>query len=203
MKKPRLVIGIIISIALLIGLGFLIDGARKSATISILIVPQSAEIRLNGDIYKNGDYNVAPGEYKITATKENFETYEESFTVAKGETKKIYLIMTELEGDWFKDHPEDVVLMDPIKSYQLDQNAANLKTSYPLIADLPISIDYYRSYNSERIKYDISYRLEDGNPIIVIIDYTGNNYNRALKKIESLGYNPSDYKIEYQDRVDK
>ncbi len=87
---------------------------------------------------------------------------------------------------------------DQIKSEAMIENYNKLVEKYPLVAKLPINVEYYRGY-SEHIKYQISYRVEDEEAIIVIHDYTGNNKEKAFGNIRSRGFNPEDYTIDYLD----
>lgn len=76
-----------------------------------------------------------------------------------------------------------------------------LQAKYPLITILPIEIDEYTDNYSTYINYRITYtsNTEDSSVTITITDLSGGNYDRAIKKITELGYNPADYTIKYQD----
>lgn len=75
-------------------------------------------------------------------------------------------------------------------------------SKYPIIEVLPIKIDRFYDNYSKRQKYIVNYELlNDGNDFkLVITDYTGGNYEEALSKIRSRGYNPDDYEIRYVDQ---
>lgn len=76
---------------------------------------------------------------------------------------------------------------------------------YPLAAKLPIDIEYYTGGHGAYVHYTItSARGESSSDnsdgySVVITDYTGDNYEPALERIRSLGFNPDDYEIEYKD----
>lgn len=76
-----------------------------------------------------------------------------------------------------------------------------LLNKYPLLKDLPLTIAYYSENFASYTNYEITYQTkeDDTSFIIIINDYTGGNYENALQKIRSLGYNPSDYLIQYND----
>ena len=85
-----------------------------------------------------------------------------------------------------------------------DQTVEHLNTEYPLMAHLPINIDYFINGNGRQIRYDIEGNLNtyaDGTSSfkVIITDYTGGNYDAALERIRALGFNPDDYEIEYRD----
>ncbi len=103
-----------------------------------------------------------------------------------------------------------------------EEEEASLQQRYPLLADLPIEIDYYDDGadaeddddddddddegTGEFIHYeimgDLTYASDEATEqtlTVYIIDYTGGNEQRALQDIRDLGYNPDDYNIVYED----
>ena len=85
-----------------------------------------------------------------------------------------------------------------------DQTVEHLNAEYPLMAHLPINIDYFINGNGRQIRYDIEGNLNtyaDGTSSfkVIITDYTGGNHDAALERIRALGFNPDDYEIEYRD----
>lgn len=88
--------------------------------------------------------------------------------------------------------------VDQAKEQAMIENYEKLKTNYPLIEYLPIKVDRFLNY-SKHIRYDINYRIEDDKAIIIIYDYTGENYENALSNIRNRGFEPDDYEIEYID----
>lgn len=86
-------------------------------------------------------------------------------------------------------------------STKQQQEEEKVLTSFPIMQDLPIQIEYYKDGYGEYIHYDIygdlSYKDGQNSFKIYIKDYTGGNYEAALQRIIDLGYKPSDYEIEY------
>lgn len=87
---------------------------------------------------------------------------------------------------------------DTEKSRAMIENYEKLKENYPLVESLPIEIDRFLNY-SEHIHYKIAYRVKKGEAIIVVSDYTGGNFEKALTNIRNRGFKPDDYEIEYND----
>lgn len=110
--------------------------------------------------------------------------------------------MTAIEGtNWYEEHPEDGIIMDTIIEHELNEASEFITEKYPLLGILPINVEYYTN-DSEYVYYIISYDLkETDNPTILIKDYTGNNYDNAINRIKLEGYDPTNYKIEYQDKT--
>ena len=204
-KKIKIIIGIasffMVSI-IAISVFFIVDNLRKTASITFAIAPLSADIKLNGVSYNNSQtYNVVPDNYVLEGY---FEPYQEVFTLKDHESKTVYLEMTAIEGtNWYEDHPEDGIIMDTIIEHELNEASEFITEKYPLLGILPINVEYYTN-DSEYVYYTISYNLEDtNNPIILVKDYTGNNYDNAINRIKLEGYDPADYKIEYQDKTEQ
>lgn len=80
-----------------------------------------------------------------------------------------------------------------------DNAISKAYTEYPLISHLPIKKNYYLN-DGHYVSYDIIYdsnNIQEGVLTIIIIDYSYNNQERALKDIRDLGYDPKDYNIQY------
>ena len=183
---------------------FLIDEAQKTAAIHFIVAPVSANISLNGESFKNLEtHKIKPGDYELTISKPNyFESWTKSFTIESGETKEIYVKLNPLpDTNWYKDHPSDANSIDAITDYKLYQRSDYLVEHYPLITKLPIRVEYFKN-NSTYIYYVISYSVEDDNRVTILIqDYTGNNYDQAIERIKSEGFDPNNYTIDYQDKT--
>ena len=206
-KKLKQIAILAISVLLIvigISIYFIIDDMQKTATLEIVVAPISANIKVNDHTYANmQSHRVKPGDYHISITKPDyFESYEENFTLNDGEKKEIYIELTQLPGtDWYKDHPKDAYSMDAIINHELAKNSEYLIKNYPLLKVLPLKVEYFIN-NSTYVYYVISYEInEDNKPTILIKDYTGGNHDAAIQRIQSEGYNPEDYQIEYQDKT--
>lgn len=201
-KKLITICSIIIFLTVIVAIYFVIEKAQKTAVITVFAAPLSANISINGNQYRNmSNINVKPGEYSLSISKDNyFEPYNETFFINDGETKEIYIELTQIgDMDWYKNHPEDATIIETIESKKLNLESDKMLSQYPLIASLPITVEYYKT-DSTYVYFIISYDLTKGQkPIITIKDYSGNNFNEALNRIRLEGHNPDDYEIEYLD----
>jgi len=77
-----------------------------------------------------------------------------------------------------------------------------LRAKYPLITALPVEVNEYINNYSDYVNYKITYNKSSDNSTVTILitDITGGNYDNAIKKIASLGYDPNNYDIEYSDQ---
>lgn len=79
-----------------------------------------------------------------------------------------------------------------------DYSQLKLMEKYPIYEKLPITYEKYNFNSRSTTKYKIEGYFDDEKYIIVIKDYSGDNKERALEHIKSLGYNPEDYIIKYK-----
>ena len=183
---------------------FLIEDAQKTVTIKFFVAPASANITMNGESFSNlKTHKIRPGDYELIISKPDyFETWTANLTLNDGDSKGVYLQLNPLPStNWYKDHPDEAHVIDIIIDHELSEKSALFQKEYPLIKKLPIKVEYYKN-NSVYVYYAISYVINDDNtPTILINDYTGNNYDLALDRIRSEGFNPDDYYIEYQDKT--
>ena len=80
------------------------------------------------------------------------------------------------------------------------EDLSGLYEKYPVLRSLPLEIDYFTEGYANRVKYTISYKLDDSLEgfKIVITDEIGNNYEDALNKLRARGIEPNEYVIEYE-----
>ena len=207
-KNPLKTIIFSVSLFFLIIIGisiyFIIEDSQKTSSIELFVAPVSADITLNGQKFDNmKTHRIKPGEYHLSITKSDyFEDYSEDFTISPDEKKEIYLELKALPNtDWYKDHPNDSYSVDAIINHELTKNSEYLISKYPLLKSLPLKVEYYRN-NATYIYYIISYTIEsDNTPTIIIKDYSGNNYESAIERIKSMGFDPEEYNIKYEDRT--
>lgn len=82
----------------------------------------------------------------------------------------------------------------------------NLYDTHPLLSHLPLDVAFYQNTYSGYVHYTVTFEtipdLEDKNKQtveLVITDYTGGNYDRAISKLKSLDANLDKYSIRYVD----
>ena len=74
--------------------------------------------------------------------------------------------------------------------------------SNPIYNVLPIIVDQFDSATGVTTRFEIRgfFDIDDGNKFsISVIDYSCNNYEKALQMIRDKGFNPDDYTIKYQN----
>ena len=203
--NPKIVIAVsaIIFIAILgISLFFVIDDASRSVTVRFLVAPSSASITLNGKEYQNAtDYKITPGNYTLVIAKDGFESYEEQISPQDNDTLNISVSLDVLPGneDYYKNHPGEAYALETIWTDQMISGSEVVMDSNPLLKVLPITVEYYIQ-SKQYVHYQISFRIDNPDNVTILVnDYSGGNYEAALERIRTEGYNPDDYTIEYHD----
>lgn len=191
--------GIIVVVIIIL---YVIDSG-KTASLEALIAPSNATITINGKSYKNGTYRVEPGTFTAKIEKEGFTSKELSVELQSGKTTKVYDYLVPLDGDmsWYKNHPEEALLLNSVGDAKADYNSKTYVKKYPVIDVLPI---IYAKYSDDYSTYT-EFRIDGGEfddcPekfCIKITDTTGGNYDFALDILHQKGFNPDDYKILYE-----
>ena len=65
-----------------------------------------------------------------------------------------------------------------------------------------MNIDYFTNNGAKRVRYSISYEIEEGATkfSITITDYSGGNYDDAMLRLEKRGVKKGQYEIKYIDK---
>ena len=201
--KATIIVFVLLFIAILsISLYYIIDDNLRSVTIRFMIAPSSATITLNDTEYQSAkDYKIKPGEYHLLIEKEGFNSYQETITPTEDDVININVSLEVLPGneDYYKLHPDEAYALETIWTNQMTAGSDLVYESSPIVSILPINVEYYIQ-NKQYVHYQISFRIDDPENVVILIDdYTGQNYDAALERIRTEGFNPEDYSIEYRD----
>ena len=174
------------------------------ATLDLLVTPQSATITINDKIYTNGIYQLEPGNYHATITKENFETKEFDLELKANKTTPLhtYLTQTDHTYSWYLEHNEDDLILNTIGDESAATAAEIYNSKYPIITSLPIIYSQYDdSYQL------IDYRIDGGtfdscsSDFCLQITYIDDpSRSAALATLQEKGYNINDYEIIYNHK---
>ncbi len=70
----------------------------------------------------------------------------------------------------------------------------------PFYNELPIVVEWFDFASRINNRYEIRGYFDNGKLVVVIVDYSGGNYENALAKIREMGYIPENYAIDYIDK---
>ncbi len=179
----------IITVAII--LYFLISGiSRRGETkLNIQTIPSSAEVKIDGKAARKSTY-LSPGEHTLSISASGFETQEDTVNISNGATTRYYPLtpVSESAKAWAK---KNQTLYLQLEGKVAEQNRIEGETfakNNPITNVLP-----YRG-----ALYDIEYRQKaNGQIVILIIADSAENRAFALRKIENMGYQPTDFEIEF------
>jgi hypothetical protein len=142
LRQKRFLAPILIVVALaLVGLIIYstIDTLQKSAMLNIVVAPESSTIKVGNLTFKNGEHKIEPGKYNVIISKDGFVSYEETFTVKKGETKQIQVALAQSDGGiaWYANHPDDDAIFTAIGDREYEVLAKKAREKYPVIQYIP------------------------------------------------------------------
>lgn len=140
----------------------------KTVNLDIMVAPLDAKVELNGQEYKNGKYRVEPGEYEVSITHSELESYYEKMTLEDGADVKLYKYLTGKDGDmgWYLTHEKDDMVVTNIGDYFAGEKSKEYAASDPVFAVTPY-YDYDRGFRVNAAKNE-----EGGKNEIIVYLYT-------------------------------
>ena len=206
-NKKKIIIGVALVLVLIIGavIYYAVWNGIYSATMNIMVAPSIAKVKVDGR--EHGvmeEFRVKPGEYTAEISAEGFVTKSVTVTATAGETANIFEYLEPVEGNenWYAEHGEDGAMIGDIMYLQFGEANEKLAEKNPIMRVLPMKVEYYTANYARYIRYDLNYEGgEDEKITIFINDFSGGNEELAKERLNSLGYDLSEYEIKYNDRT--
>jgi hypothetical protein len=199
MKKK--IISISTAIIIIIASLFVYNAVIPKSYIKISVAPQDVKITLNNNVrsVKNGDtITVNPGEYKITISQDNFESYSTTITVGNHQTSEL-LAALKPQNDTANNlllNNDSQTVMQQFYGKSADTQTDTIKKSFPIIDILPIQARLYTISACQSKKYP-----NDTTKLALCAEESQPGLDPyILKDISSRGFNPSDYEIIFIDQ---
>lgn len=201
------IIGTIIGFVVLVIIAIIlfIQDTKRTATLEITIAPSFAKVEIGDKTYKtSGIERLEPGHYPVKISAEGFTSQETTIDLTGGETTQLllYLIPSDGSMEWYRNHPEEMMILDTIGDAEAAQTAANYHELYPISKDLPIVVvevdKTTYAWTEYRIDGGTFEECQNKDFCLKITDSTGGNKDAAYAKIRTSGYNPDDYEIIYE-----
>ena len=204
-KKTVIASGVLALVLIIaISVYFIIDGMAKTAKVSIIVAPSIAKVKIGDNNYEAySEIRLRPGDYAVEISAEGFKTKTGELKAAENETTDIRVYLEPEEGNenYYAENPMEATILGDLKAAETMKKIEELAEKNPILNSLPIEIDYYTKDYAKRVRYTIIYALNDDNTgfTIIIMDYTGGNYEDALEKLTARGFEPKDYTIKYEN----
>ncbi len=201
-KKILVVIGAVVGVVLL-GLVLLFLGKLNNAEVRIRVTPLAAKVKIGEKEYgSNETISIGAGEYNVEISADGFETKTMKFTAVARKTTELsaFLEPTDPDSTYYNDNQADSMIKGEIKAKEIYETMQRLREEHPILKRLPITVDKFNSDYSVRIKYTVSYTVDENNELIILVkDYTKYGLEAIKKEVEKRGSTFDGCKVEYQD----
>ena len=169
--------------------------SQKKTGLEITTIPKGTTIDINGVTYKPGFVKLEPGTYKISISKNGYQTAESNVTVDAQDTPtQKYFSLTPVSKEARAESRKDTESIEKIEAEAGEQSAEAGKAfeaKYPIAKNLP-----FRS-----LLYNIDYKRTGENKqdfVVLITADSPINRGYAINQIKNWGLRPSDYEIEFR-----
>lgn len=196
-------------IILAIGIGIVITAvgviifvlARKEVPIQkpgqhpviVSVLPKNAKIKISGSesyLINNQINYLDSGEYTVNITADNYSPEEISIKVKKDLRPKVITALPAIGDAELNYNERDILKQEQISGAASREYTDLYEKKYPAKKLLPHTDPYFR----------IGYSSTDGTDFFVTVHTESPRYREmALRKIISMGINPTQYKIVFRD----
>ena len=202
----------------------LIKDAARPAYLDVLVAPADAAVMINGTEYNNAIYEMEPGHYSATISKEDYKSMKVEFDLEKGKTTELYLYLEPSNGDWsVYEQTKNQASMEALlrlnnldvdgeywqpdlKVVQEKDGAKNIAEKYKVKSILPINVslcgDTATRMTCNAVKVEYKYSRKCGDKLCLVISGRSKELpSEALTEIRSKftqgGFNFDDYQYVY------
>jgi hypothetical protein len=193
--RRQIIIGFVVLIIAIIGFSMVtyISRIGKVGT-TFSIVPTNARITIDGAAGSQGTTWLQPGDYTVNVTHPGFTSREKRITVTADKKQNVVAISLTPESDeakkWAEQNDDQYKKNEEFGAIEARQTGEFMRAKYPIIKSIPYEDPYFK----------IAYKIENNDSITLTIDTQSPRYRYfAVQKIRELGYDPTDYTIEFSD----
>ena len=185
---------ILVFCLLVVYAAFLLIGRIGKVGVEFHFVPASSSVTINGQTYSSGTQYLPAGTYDITVSHPGFAPEKQTVFVSNTKPKNILAISLDPTSDeakkWAETHQTDYKNNEKYGAEQARQDGQFFSQTFPIVSKLPYEDPYYK----------IAYRSTGEQDLTVTITTQSPRYRfAAIQKIRELGFNPTDYKIDFVD----
>lgn len=167
--------------------------------VAVYVLPENAKVTIGSAEVSEGTIYLAPGTYKVTASSPGYGNYSNVYNVTTSTKNPVLNIILAPESsdaqDYYNSNKDLYAQREGLGSQQAHQQSALITSKNPLIQKLPYS----------NLIYTIGYRADPSDPsgesVIIVIDAPIGYRNAAVNQIKALGFDPTDYKISFENYV--
>lgn len=217
------VAGLIVVVAVVIAIAIINNYRSQYEYVNIMNYPSELPVDMRNELevqlkrvlvlkFEAPEDSVIRGEIREETLRINDSSAENnaSFIVDIDEYRQSYNIVmswsssAEIKNGVLISCPEQDLMKYPDMvckaMYDNSQDLIN-EERYPLYSELPIIVDEYDVASRSSVHYEIrGYFNADNKLVIIINDYSGGNYEKALTEVRKRGYDTGGYEINYYNR---
>lgn len=180
-----------------IGYGIYLQTTRAGKiAVTVMTTPRDAQVHIDGREVALGTIYLEPDRtYTVTFHKEGFQdaTLQKHISSSDNSILQNLVPVSDEATKWAEENPEDYRKVEEEGGRSANQKGLTFREKNPIVESLPY----------ENFIYSIGYYADtsdpSGNSIIISIDAPEGTRNAAVQQITDLGYDPTDYKIEFND----
>lgn len=201
-----------------------IKNANRPAFLDILVAPVDANVMIDGEEYRNAVYEMEPGHYTATITKEGFNEVTVDFDLEKNKTAGLYLYMEPTDGNWDfykkKENQDSLEALLRLNNYNSDgatwrpevapiqekDGAKEIAEKYKVKTILPVNVSLCgevatrMTCNAMRVEY--KYSKKCGDSLCMVIsgrskELPAEALNEIREKFTEGGFDFDDYRYIY------
>lgn len=187
---------LVLVVAVFIGLGIygsVLQSSHSGKTkVTITVVADKPRLIINGKQSKPGEIYLRPGGYSITAEASGFQSAQKNIVVGKEPLAANFLLTPKDQHaqQWSIQHNKEYLEAEKSAGSQTQAEGEAFIATNPIVRYLPLKTSYYA----------INYRMSDkGQAILQISAATPLGRQVAIEKIHTIGFDPTDYQVEFTD----
>ncbi len=170
-----------------------VDRQGKVAVV-VRAVPSDVSILFNETPEQNGTRWIKPGDYVVTAKKEGFASITRKVRVSDAKSQNVVALSLQPESDqakeWAAKNTEQYQQNETFGTIEANANGEYFSKLNPITTKLPFVDPYFK----------IAYKTNDDQSITLTVATPSPRYRfYAVEKIRELGYDPTDFVIEFKD----
>jgi hypothetical protein len=162
--------------------------------VTVSAVPYDSTVTINGQRSGAGTVWLVPGTYTITAAKDGFVGRQKKVDVTTDKSQNVVSLALSPQSDdakqWADAHQADYSNNEVYGGIEAQANGELFAKQHPIINSLPYNDPYFQ----------IDYVQNPDNSITLTVTTPSPRYRYfAVQKIRQLGYDPTDYRIDFKD----
>lgn len=175
------------------GIATFIDRNGKIPVV-VSVVPSDATVLFDSNNEGNGTHYLPAGSYTVTVRKDGFIPVTKTVIVTDKKQQNVVAVSLAAQSSdakkWAKNHEADYAKNQIYGAIEADSNGRFFSEKNPITTKLPYNDPYFT----------IGYSVNKDQSISLSIVTPSPRYRfYAVQQIRDMGYDPTDYKIEFKD----